>query len=116
MAIIIVRETISKKELQKIAEKQFGDVVKAVIDAKQNIMAVGGDLHADEEVLLMEQAGSKREHTWGINLYVHETDEAFIEFDSMINIKPSFNNRSRGIENNELREKIKAIVTKLITA
>lgn len=116
MAVKIIREKISRKELQEIADQQFGDVVKAVVDIEQGIMAVGGDLHADEEVLLMEQAGSKREHTWGINLYVHEIRDKFIEFDSMVNIKPSFNNRSRSVENNEVRERIKTIVQKLITA
>ncbi len=114
MPIRIIREAITIKELQEMASRQFGDVIKAVIDVEQGIMAVGGDLHADEEVLLTEQEGSKREHTWGINLYTHETGGAFIEFDSMVNIKPSFNNRSRDVENNEVREKIKAIVEKLV--
>ena len=116
MAIILVREKISKKELQEVADKQFGDVVKAVVDIEQGIMAIGGELHADEEIALIEQEQSKREHTWGINLYTQKSGDEFIEFDSMINIKPSFNNRSRGVENNEVCEKIKAIVQKLIIA
>ena len=112
--IKIIKKPIDKKELAHIAQKQFGDLVKAVVDIKQEIMAVGGDLHADEEVILMEQEGSKREHTWGINLYVEKTDDEWIEFDSMINIKPFFNNRSRGVESPETRKKIKDIVQKLI--
>ena len=114
MAIRIIKEAINRKELQEIAKEEFGNVVKAVVDVEQGIMAVGGELHADEEVLLMEQEGSKRQHTWGINLYLDKPEEGFIEFDSMINLKPAFGNRSRNIENLEIQENIKEIVKKLI--
>ena len=110
----IIKDSINKEELIKIAEKQFGDLVKAVVDVKQGIMAIGGELHSDEEVALMEQEGSKRENTWGINLYPKKTDEEWIGLDSVINIKPSFDNRSREVENPGTREKIKEIVKKLV--
>ena len=114
MEIKIVKNQIKREELLEIAKNQFGDLVKAVVDLKQEIMAIGGELHSDEEVVLMEQDGSKREDTWGINLYPKKTDEEWIEFDSVINIKPSFGNHSRGIDNSEIREKIKNIVQKLV--
>ena len=110
----IIYKSISRKELKKIASEKFGDLVKAVVDTEKEIMAIGGELHADEEVLLMEQGGSKREYTWGINLYPEKSGEDFIEFDSVINLKPSFGNRSRGVEDREIREKIKQIVEKLV--
>lgn len=112
--IKIVKDSISKKELLDIAKKQFGDLVKAVVDVEQEIMAVGGQMHADEEVVLMEEEGSKREDTWGINLYPGKNGEEFIEFDSIVNLKPSFNNRSRGVDDPEIKEKIKNIVKKLV--
>jgi hypothetical protein len=71
-------------------------------------------MHADEEAILMEQEGSKREHTWGINLYPGKEGEELTEFDSIINIKPSWSNRSRDVGNPEIKEKIKTIVNKLI--
>lgn len=37
-------------------------------------------------------------------------DEDFLEFDSLINIRPSQGNRSRDVENEEIREKIRNIV------
>jgi len=114
MEIKIVKDSINKKELIDIAKGQFGDLVKAVVDVGQRIMAVGGEMHADEEVMLMEQEGSKREHTWGINLYPEKSGEELIEFDSIINIKPSYGNRSRDVGNPETREEIKMIVNKLI--
>jgi len=114
MEIKIVKDSITKKELLDIAKKQFGDLVKAIVDVKQRIMAVGGDMHADEEVVLMEREGSKRENTWGINLYPEKSGGELIEFDSIINLKPSFGNRSRGIDNPEIKEKIRNIVEKLV--
>ncbi len=114
MEIKIIKDSISKEELKQIAEKQFGDLVKAVIDIEQKIMAIGGELHADEEVELIEKQNSKREYTWGINLYPEITDENWIEFDSVINLKPSFGNRSRGVDNLAIQQKIRDIVEKLI--
>jgi len=112
--IRIIKTSIKKEELARVAQERFGDLVKAVVDIKKEIMAIGGELHADEEVALMENEGSKRENTWGINLYPNAGNENFIEFDSMINIKPTFNNRSRGVEDNMLQEKIKEIVKRLV--
>lgn len=113
MTIKIVSEPISKNELQKIAENQFGDLVKAVIDIEKEIMAVGGDLHADEEELLLRE-GSHQENLWGVNLHINKLVEEFIEFDSMINVRPSQNNRSRGVESLEMQGKIRDVISKLI--
>lgn len=110
----IVKDAISKGELINIAKKQYGELVKAVVDVEQEIMAVGGEMHADEEAALIEQAGSKREHTWGINLYPQKQKEERIIFDSIINIKPAFGNSSRDVEDPAVKEKIKAIIQKLI--
>jgi len=116
MEIKIIKNPISLDEVRKISrEGKFVELIKAVVDAEQEIMAVGGELHADEETELMEKAGSKRENTWGINLYPAKTGEEFIEFDSMINLKPAFGNRSRSVENLEIREKIIKIIDKLIS-
>lgn len=114
MKIKIITVPISRVELTQMAHEGFGDFIKAVVDVKQGIMAVGGEFHADEEVVLSEESGSRRENTWGINLYLEKTGDDFIEFDSMVNIKPGLGNMSRNIENASLREKIKGIVKQLI--
>ena len=115
MEIKIIKEPINKKELIDIAKEQFGDLVKLVVDVEQEIMAVGGELHADMEVVLMEQEKSKRENTWGINIYPEKSQEEWIEFDSMINIKPFLNNRSRNIKSLAIKEKIINIVKKYVS-
>ncbi len=112
--IRIIKSPLTKKELKKIAEEKFGDLIKAVVDVEQKIVALDGDLHADEERLLLEEYNSKQENLWGINLYPDKEKEEMIEFDSIINIKPSFGNRSRYIENEEIRNKIIEIINNLI--
>lgn len=111
--MIIVEDKISIEELKEMARKMFGNLVKGVVDAEKEIMAVDAELHADEESLLLEK-GSKQENLWGINLYPEISGDDFIEFDSMINIRPSRENRSRGVENLEIRDKIIKIVNKLV--
>ncbi len=116
MEIKIIKEDqpITKEVLRKMAKEMFGNLVKAVVDVDQGIMAVGGEFHSDAEVLLSEQENSRREHTWGINLRLEEPEEKWIEFDSMVNLKPP-SNRTRGVENESMRQKIKEIVKKLVT-
>ena len=112
--MIIVKNSISLDELKKMSEKMYGGLVKAVVDIEKEIMAIDAELHADEEALLLNE-GSKQEHLWGINIYPNNRDsENFIEFDSMINLRPSQDNRSRSIESKNLQEKIIAIVRKLV--
>lgn len=111
--IRIVKEKISLVELKKIAEEIFGDMVKGVVDLEKSIMAIGGEMHADEEAVLLNN-GSKQENLWGINLYPDVSGEDFVEFDSMINIRPRQNNRSRNVEDEGVRKQILAVVNKLV--
>lgn len=109
----IVENQITIEELKEMAKQKFGSLVKAVVDVEKEVMAIDGELHSDEQGLLIEK-GSKQENTWGINIYPDEKGENWIEFDSMINLKPLFNNRTRGVENSETREKVIKIVEKLV--
>jgi hypothetical protein len=113
MEIIIVRTSVTKAALTTMAEQQFGDMVKAVVDIDHGIMAIGGELHSDEEALLLEQ-GSLQRNLWGINLYPTRPASEWIEFDSMINVRPSGGNRSRSVERAEIREAVTGIVNRLV--
>ncbi len=115
MAIRIVRDHIPRSELKKIAEERFGDLVKAAVDVEQGILAIGAELHADAETELIENGESKREYVWGINLYPAEVGETFVEFDSMINLKPAFGNRTRGVDDETIRKHIREIVDRIVT-
>lgn len=112
--IRLITKSLSLAELEKIAEERFGDMVKAVVDIEKKVMVIGGEMHADEEQILLERE-SRQENLWGINLYPEMFDTVeFVEFDSMINIRPRQNNRSRGVENTETQKKILEIVKNLI--
>ena len=109
----IVRERIRLSRLAALAEEQFGDMVKAVVDVSRGVMAIGGELHSDEEAVLLDD-GSRQQDLWGINLYPGEADEEWIEYDSMVNVRPSQGNRSRDVEDEGLRSRIRAIVEGLV--
>nr|MBI3613788.1 hypothetical protein [Nitrospirota bacterium] len=108
----MVQDPVSRDQLAAMAKRQFGDFVKAVVDVERGIMAIGGELHADEEAVLLDQ-GSEQRHLWGINLYPDKPRDTWIEFDSMINVRPSQGNRSRDVESPELRDVIAKIVNRL---
>ncbi len=113
MEIIIVRDPIRREVLRDMAGLQFGDMVKAVVDVEAGIMAIGGELHSDEEAMLLDD-GSRQSNLWGINLYPEKPSEEWIEFDSMINVRPSGGNRSRFVESGEIREAVTGIVQRLV--
>ena len=109
----IITEKITLDELREMAGKMFGNLVKAVIDVEKNIIAVDAELHSDEEALLLKN-GSEQKNLWRINFYPDLEGDDFVEFDSMINLRPSQGNRSRGVDDSELQKKILAIVDKLV--
>jgi len=109
----IIKETISLDELRKMAADTFGNLVKAVVDVEQEVIALDAELHSDLEALLLSE-GSKQNNLWGINLYPEMKGEEFVEFDSIINIRPSQGNRNRGVADEQIRKKIIEIVAKRI--
>jgi hypothetical protein len=113
MRLVDLRDRISRDQLKQMAEAMFGDLVKAVVDVELEIMVVDAELHADQEAFLLER-GSLQPNLWGINLYPEIEDDAFVEFDSMINLRPSRGNRSRGVEDPAIRERIVEIVNRLV--
>lgn len=109
----IISEKISLSELKELAEADYAVMIKAVVDIEKEIMAVGGELHADEETMLLDE-GSDQKNLWGININFDKPRSEWIVFDSLINIRPRYYNQSRSVENPEIREKIIKIVDKLI--
>jgi len=109
--MIILEKPVTRAELIELAENFYGDMVKGVVDVDKELLAIDAELHSDLEGLLMGE-GSLQEALWGINLYPEADDEDFLEFDSLINIRPRQGNRSRYVENDEIREKIRIIVNK----
>jgi len=109
----IIDTALSLEDLKAMARNRFGILVKAVVDVERKVMAVDGELHSDEEAILLEN-GSHQGNLWGINIYPELEEKDWIEFDSIINIRPSQGNLSRGVDDPALREKILKIVLNLV--
>ena len=113
MRRVTASDPISIGDVRELAQGRFGDMVKGVVDLQRSVMLLDADLHADQEAELLAD-GSRQRDLWGINLYPDQSDADWIEFDSMINLRPSFGNRSRGIDDAATREAIVALVRQLV--
>lgn len=109
----IVKDVVTRDQLRRMASEGFGDMVKGVVDVDKEIVAVDAELHSDLEALLLE-AGSKQKDLWGVNLYPEVQGADFIEFDSMINVRPSQGNKSRGVDDAATRQRISTVVMKRV--
>lgn len=109
-----VVENISVSELQAMAGNMYGTLVKADVDLAKKVVVVDMDMHADGEAYLLSN-GSEQQDLWGINLHPAKfgSDE-FVEFDSMINIRPRQKNPSRDILDTTIRDRIKQLVSGVV--
>lgn len=111
--MIILKEQVTIQYIDELAQNLYGDMIKAVADVDKGVIAIDAELHSDLEMLLLED-GSSQESLWGFNIYPQLEDDDYIEFDSLINIRPRQNNRSRDVENEEIRKKIIVLVNQFI--
>jgi hypothetical protein len=113
---VIIIDKITIDELRAMSAKMSEPLVKGVVDITRRFLVVDAELHSDEELFLLEQ-GSSQADLWGINLWPEAYgNEDFVEYDSMINIRPTQNNRSRGVEDPDVRRIIIEIVAEKIYA
>jgi len=113
MKVVTGEKQISVDSLRQTAAARFGDMIKAVVDVTREIMVIDADLHSDEEAELLA-TGSRQQDLWGINLYPDLPPEEWLEFDSMINLRPSSGNRSRIVDDPSIREQIRDLVDRLV--
>lgn len=112
--MLLVEKPIQVDELIPLSKKMHGQLVKAVVDVEKKIMVIDAPLHSDQEEMLLK-LGSNQENLWGINLHPGlYGNEDWIEFDSMINIRPSLGNKGRGVENENTQKKIREIINILV--
>ena len=111
--IKIIDGKISRPELRELAKEIFGDMVKGTVDIVSERMALGGEMHIDSNELLIKE-GSNQRDVWGFNIYPDQKDEEFIEYNSLVNIKPVLGNRSADIQDPEIRGKVKSVIMKYI--
>jgi hypothetical protein len=111
--IRIITEKISKLQLKEQCDRWFGDMVKLVVDVEREVIAVGGELHADAETLLLEQ-GSAQKNLWGANFYPWNAPDQRISYIALINIRPHQDNPSLEILDEVAKQKVKSIIETLV--
>ena len=111
--IKIITGKISVRELQEMSKLFSEQLVKGVVDIAQKKLALGAGMHVDEEAALLEE-GSEQKDLWGINMYPFLPKDQWIEYDSMINLRPWQNNRTRAVDDTKTREIIAKIVYNMI--
>jgi hypothetical protein len=111
--ILILDRPIEPDELRALVERFFEDMVKYVADLELGVIAVGGELHADAEALLLER-GSRQNDLWGANYLPGRGEDDCIEYTSLINIRPSQDNRSMEVQDPGLRARIRDLTFRLI--
>ncbi len=111
--ILLVRSKIPRERLLSFLGRPFDEMIKYVVDVEQEVIALGGELHADAESVLLA-AGSSAVDLWGANLYPHLPPEQRIEFTSLINISPARGNPSMEVMDPRLRERIRRITERLL--
>ncbi len=104
MAVVIIEDKVTPEQLVLVQE-EYGEYVKVVVDIERNILAAGGEWHADAEKVLLEE-GSRQENLWGggVNLVKRKVD-----FVSLINMRPVLSN-SQEVMNQEIRDKMEAVM------
>lgn len=115
MPILILREKISLKQLQGLCDEYFGTFVKFVADIEREMLAIGGELHADAEAELLER-GSQQKNIWGANFYPDRDPENRIESTALINIRPRYENPSMEILDEKICEKVGSLAEQFILA
>lgn len=108
---MIIKEKITKEELDKIFDQYFKTILKFVIDVEKEILSAGCEFHIDCAEELSEKEGSLQKNLWGANLH---RDSNVIDFISLINIKPAEKNREMEIKNQEIRKKVEKITKELL--
>ncbi len=107
--IHIIRSRAEPEQMGQMLEA-LGIYIKLAVDIERQILAGGGELHADCELVLLDD-GSEQANVWGADWYpLRQT----VGYESLINIRPSANNRSMEIQAPALREDISQIVQSLL--
>lgn len=111
--IKILLEPISRAEAQDIGKHWYADLVKGVVDIERGLVALGGEYHMDANTVLIAH-GSAQNTVWGFNVYPDQHDEEWIEFTSLINIRPAVGNRGMLVESEEIRAAMRTVIERFI--
>ena len=113
MNIVVIDDKISQDELKKIGKEFYTGMIKGVVDIEKEVIAFGGQYHIDANMILIEN-GSEQKDIWGFNVNFDEPRDSWIEYTSLINIRPAVGNRNMEVQNEDIKEKMKKIINSKI--
>ncbi len=108
--LLVITDHATKEEIEKMAEDFGGDYIKVVVDVEREILAGGGERHVDAEQVLLKD-GSRQHNLWGGGI---DPKTKQIDYNSMINLRPSDSNPSRDILSGATRKKFDIILKELM--
>jgi len=111
--IVIASRPVDASTLKRLTAHWFGDMVKLVVDVDRRVVALGGELHADAEALLLED-GSRQTDLWGANYFPGAGPEQCLELTALINIRPGQGNRGMVVQDEAVAARMRAIVWELV--
>ena len=113
MNIVVIDDKISQDELNKIGREFYTGMIKGVVDIEKEVIAFGGEYHMDANMKLIEN-GSEQKNVWGFNVHFDRPRESWIEYNSLINIRPLAKNNNTDVQDNDIKEKMKRIINSKI--
>jgi hypothetical protein len=105
----VIREKSSPQQIEQMLDT-LETYIKVAVDVRRKILAGGGILHADCEAELLAD-GSYQEDIWGADWYPKSQK---VQFEALINIRPSENNPRMEIQNPNIRLQVEFIVKDLL--
>ena len=112
--IRIIKDKDSKEELIELAKEFYVTMIKGVVDLEKEVVAFGGEYHIDSNNLLIEN-GSKQANLWGFNIFFDRPNDSWIEYTSLINIRPQVGNVEMEVKDQSIRNKMKHIIDSKIS-
>jgi Protein of unknown function (DUF5674) len=108
LLIHILQEPATRDQIaQMLQANRF--YIKTVVDIRHQILAGGGEMHSDCEIILLDHVSQQRD-LWGAS-WNPISQEIFYE--SMVNLRPR-QNRSMEILDPSIREQVKQIIHRLL--
>ena len=105
----MLTEMATSSQVEEMLQ-EYSSMVKIAVDIRRNVLSGGGEMHADCEQVLLEN-GSEQGDIWGANWY---PEEQRVEFEALINIRPSQGNRGMLIQSDDVRVRVDAITRNLL--
>ena len=103
-----IEKPLNKQEIDNL-QKQYGNYLKLTVDVTQEILVAGGELHADGEIILLEE-GSHQKDIWGGGI---DLSTKTIDTTAILNLRPNQNNESIEILDPKIRDRFNKIVKKV---